>query len=269
MLRSRLSEFTRRVAREDMLTLFSHTSKLEEVELSVVMDPMQLLSDSELKYRVGCFMVLIGGNVPSFKQCTPYENPLHRDDKDAESKRWNMLKNALIKQSGGKKANSTQLAKAGAEFSSKQSHGQLKSHLHKTAMWSFLEKLREFYLPDFLDLTEEQKSSSKKPVERLFVTRTPSKNPAYPPYQLIKNRNPSEALAIYTISTGDLIKFPDIEENFEHFGDLFSKESKINLVLRAKCSVESRKGCENIDKLKLMNYMLAIYFNPYMNRVVQ
>lgn len=285
MFQSRLAEFTRRVVREDMLTLFSHTGKIEGLEMSIILDPTQVFSSNDLKYKAACILSVLTGNRPAYGSCSNKHDPLSKTTAEEEAKQWNMVKTAMIRktqatQKKNQKTNTkdAKAAKAAAaqeekEFSTKMSSAKLKCDLHGLPMWAWLEKMRELYLPDLVSIDEDpvhmncNSDNCKLPVQQQFVTPTKSISPVYPPFQPIKDRNPWSAVATFALPSTEIIKFPDIEENFEAFSSILNKESNINIIIRAKMAIEKRKDAESINKLKIMNYLLAIYFNPYMKRV--
>ncbi len=160
--RSRLQEYFQRVLREDMLTLFNYTADLKSLECSIVLHGAQSMSE-ETKYRAASVLELLTGQRVMGKECDVMrEDPSQRTATEAQRREIERARGALIQQSirntagkkkGGAAGASRTAAAASAGALSQQirkmgSGIKLVSTLHGIKMYYFLEKVREFYLPD-------------------------------------------------------------------------------------------------------------------------
>lgn len=298
MIRNRLLEHYERVMREDMLALFNRTASIRNLECSMVLHGASMLN-SETKYRAACILEIVTGQRVTGGTCeVGEEDPLRRRITEEQQKELDRVRGAALRQSllasqkkGGQAAKKGQpgpqltsedLRKLGNGF-------KLKTVLEGVKMFDFLEKCREFYLPDVIG-KQEAKMAGFLPecghpnqlkhahVLGHFERLTPSKAMRRP---LGPADNPSEAVTSYLLRSSDLLKFPDIELHFESMGSLVSREasddaSTLHLVLRPTLKVE----CPNVpgltelesslgyqvDHAKVMNYLLSQYFNMYMRR---
>lgn len=306
--RSRLQEFYQRVLREDMLTLFNHTATLRSLECSIVLHGAAAMSE-ETKYRAACVLEILTGQRITARECNVlFEDPAQRTASDTQRREMERARGALVQQSllgrrvgakknGGPKMDksvvSEQIRKMGSGF-------KLKTNLHNVKMYYFLEKCREFYLPDIIgtgtkteggpssetgvgrwrpDTAGHDNDLSKRGLVLQFEKYGGSKRDCYPErYPVLRDENPSQAISCYTLRSTDLLKFPDIELHFEALGPVLgglrneSEGQALQLILRPALEVtnpldrESLKSLPSVDKLRIMNYLLSQYFNAYMTR---
>lgn len=298
MIRNRLLEHYERIMREDMLALFNRTAYIRSMECSMVLHGASMLN-SETKYRAACILEIVTGQRVTGGTCeVGEEDPLSRRISEEQQKELDRVRGVALRQSllasqkkGGQSAKKGQappqltsddLRKLGNGF-------KLKTVLEGVKLFDFLEKCREFYLPDVIG-KQEAKMAGFLPecghpnqlkhahVLGHFERFTPSKALRR---QLGPAENPTEAVTSYLLRSSDLLKFPDIELHFESMGSLVSREasddaSTLHLVLRPTLKVErpnvpglaeleSSLGIQ-VDNVKVMNYLLSQYFNMYMRR---
>jgi hypothetical protein len=297
--RSRLQEYFQRILREDMLTLFNHTASLRSLECSIVLNGAQTMSD-EAKYRAACILEILTGQQVTGSECdVMQEDPSHRTATEAQKREMERARGALIQQSimaaaGKQKKNipKPDTSKVSQEIKKLGSGIKLKSSLHNVRMYYFLEKCREFYLPDIVGGAEEVEREGWKPLDHghdntlekrglilQYQKQGGSKRDCYPErYPLRRNENPREAISCYTLRSSDLLKFPDIEVHFEALGSVLggmraeNTSQALQLVLRPTVRIdtpldkESLRKVPQIDNLRVMNYLLSQYFNAYMTR---
>ncbi len=156
MGRSRLHEHYSRVVREDMLTLFTKSAKLTALDVSVVLHGAQALSE-ETKYRAACILEILTGQRIAALPCNiDEEDPSQRSATDAqrrdiEKERTSSIHRAMAARTvKGKAAGAAAAAAAAATADLRRAGSGLKlvSQLRGVKMYHFLEKFREFYLPD-------------------------------------------------------------------------------------------------------------------------
>lgn len=306
--RSRLQEFYQRVLREDMLTLFNHTAALRSLECSIVLHGAAAMSE-ETKYRAACVLELLTGQRVAARECNVLvEDPAQRTASEAQRREMERARGALIQQSlmnrrggarksGGpgtdKSAVSEQIRKLGSGL-------KLKTSLHSVKMYYFLEKCREFYLPDIIgtgaktegdgssergmgrwrpELAGHDNDLAKRGLVLQFEKHGGSRRDCYPErYPVLRAENPARAISCYTLRSTDLLKFPDIELHFEALGPVLgglcseSEGQALQLILRPTVEIthpldrESLKRVPPVDRLRVMNYLLSQYFNAYMAR---
>ncbi len=308
MIRSRLQEQYGRVLREDMLTLFNRPAALKNLECSIVLSGASMLS-SETKYRAACILEILTGQRVAGGTCeVGQEDPLKKtitaeqqrdlDKVRGAALRQSMQAAAAKKQKGGGKPGA---GKAGGSISltsedlRKLGNGfKLKTVLEGVSMFHFLEKCREFYLPDVVGTSSNPAAAADRSVlpdcghpnqmKHSYVTGHFERlSPALVARKSLRPfENPNLATTSYLLRSSDLLKFPDIELFFESMGSLVSREgtddtTTLHLILRPTikvgpvpagieelAAVEADMG--QLDNLKVMNYLLSHYFNAYMRR---
>lgn len=272
MLKSRLSEYFERSVREDLLTLFNCTASLRSIECSMILQGAQQMSD-EVKYRAACVMELMTGQRPSVKGCRIEEEDPTFVQRSAEDQRnLERIKSAMMHRS-----NSSATA---ADFRALGNGTQLKSTLKGVKMYDFLEKAREFYLPDVLLIRaggEESTLSSSITADRpgdYFAAWNPSKLPQYSRFHPAKAGDSLLSTA-FLLRSSDLLKFPDIEIHFEALGSGFSaaNEDALKLIIRPTLQLKKPLGerqhqaaFPSVNTFGVFNYLLSRFFNPYITR---
>lgn len=288
--RARLHEYYRRIVREDMLTMFSRTVEIDSLECSVVLPGT--VSD-ENKYRAACILEIVTGQRAHGAECkVSYEDPLFKPVSEARQRELGKIRGAALRQSaqrGAKKGAAVQLA--ADDFRKIGSGFKLRTVLSRLPLYDFLEKCREFYLPDVLSIENREQKEMRPPerghdntLERKLLLRsfqkwTMSKLTVYPPrHPLGRTENVDEALTTYVVRATELLKFPDIELHFEAMGRALSggdgadEGAGVQLILRPTLKIECPVRAEQrhllplVDNVKMMNHLLSIFFNPYMHR---
>lgn len=269
-LRSRLHEHFGRVVREDLLTLFGCTATLKSLEVAVILQGHAQMSD-EAKYRTGCVLAILTGQRPALQACrVEEEDPQHRKRTGEEQRTLERIKSAMMHRSN---TNAT-----AADFRALGNGTILKTTLRRGAMYDFLEKLREFYLPDIL-LAQSSSSSddpslaSCNPTDgAYFVAWNRSKLPQES--RFLEPRDTEQCLSTaFILKANDLLKFPDIAVHFEALGPQMFNDSEdgLKVILRPTMTVnyplgKKRHTALNLQKVNhygVFNYLLAKFFNPY------
>lgn len=306
-MRSRLAEHFNRIVREDCLTLFNRTVDISNLQCSIVLANASQIPP-EFKYKAAAVLEVLTGQLPTGNKCqVDWEHPLARKLSKEEESKANQARSAfLVRQQRTIMPKAKQAAKPGEksgkgpvkhqltseDFKEAAAAFKLSCSLSKVGMWDFLEKLREFCLPDVTGGMEERLvkgmlergHSNEREIEeirRQFQRVNVSKNPLYAPrIALGINDNPLTATTAYVLKAHELLKFPDIEVHFEALGSVLSATSgsaedtsKVQLILRPTLKVEdapldqeSLKFLGPTDNLKSMNYLLAQFFNEYYHR---
>lgn len=304
MIRNRLLEHYERVIREDMLSLFNRTASIKNLECSVVLHGASMLN-GETKYRAACILELLTGQRVLGATCeVGQEDPLRRriseeQQRDLDRVRGMALRQSLMaekaKKSGKqpKKQQQQQSAQITSDDLKKLGNGfKLKTVLEGVRLFDFLEKCREFYLPDVVG---EKTLSAKEDKTALPEFGHPNHLKhahmvghfeRFTPSQTMRRSlgpadNPNQAVSTYLLRSSDLLKIPDIELHFEALGSLVSRDSTddtntLHLILRPSLEVSKpaipeldqwdRQLPHQTDNLKIMNYLLSQYFNMYMRR---
>jgi len=309
--RARLLEHYQRVLREDMLTIFNRAAEMQSLECSIMLHGPQALS-SEAKYRAAALLEILTGQRPKGQPAqVEHDDPAFLMATEAQKAELQKQRNQLIQQSlmrdkskkqQPKNAPKTQLS-VPTELRKAGSALKLITTLHGSRMYYFLEKLREYYLPDIVgllennkveegDLLTENRSAWKTPVRghdndhsrRGLLLHWQkwggSKRDCYPPrYPIGQLENPEQAVTTYLLQSSDLLKFPDVELHFEALGPLLASRqnqditgSTVNLIMRPTVQVTNslNKATEAmvppVDHVRMMNYLLSQYFNAYLTR---
>ena len=268
LLRSRLQEHFNRVVREDLMTLFGCTATLKSLEASIILQGTSQMSD-EAKYRAGCILEIMTGQRPTLQACrVEEEDPQHQKRTGEEQRALERIKSAMMHRSN---SNAT-----AADFRALGNGTILKTTLRRGAMFDFLEKLREFYLPDILltRATEHPTLATCDPMDAAyFAAWNRSKLPQES--RFIEPRDTELCLnSSFILKSSDLLKFPDIEVHFEALGPQIFNDTADNglkVILRPTMTVKyplGRKhhlaaGLPKVNHYGVFNYLLAKFFNPY------
>lgn len=296
-------EHYERVMREDMLTLFNRTASFKSLECSVVLHGASMLS-SETKYRAACILEIVTGQRVLGETCeVGKEDPLRRRISEEQQRELDKIRGVALRQSMMAAQKKGQQSKKGAQQPGqlttddlrKLGNGfKLKNVLQNVRLFDFLEKCREFYLPDVIG---KQEKTAKVEAGQVVLPECGHPNnlrhahmighfERFTPSGLHRRalgpaENPAEAISTYLLRSSDLLKFPDIELHFESMGSLVSREgsddsSTIHLILRPCLQVEKpnveglhaieEAAGQQVDNAKVMNYLLSQYFNMYMRR---
>ena len=284
MLRSRLQEHFNRVVREDLLTLFGCTATLSSLECSIILQGAAQMSD-EAKYRAACILEILTGQRVTLAMCRlEEEDPQFTQKSGEEQRAMERLKSALMH-----RANSNATA---ADFRALGNGTILKTTLRRAAMYDFLEKAREFYLPDVLLAKSAEypslstsishgldKSSPNAVAGAYFASWNPSKLPQYSRY-IAPNSTDLSLTTAFILRASDLLKFPDVEVHFEALGSaVFSETGKnsdndLKLIIRPTLKINYPLGKKlqtssvlpQVNHYGVFNYLLSKFFNPYMTR---
>lgn len=280
LLRSRLQEHFNQVVRPDLLTLFGCTATLKSLEASIILQGTAQMSD-EAKYRAGCILEILTGQRPTRQSCrVEEEDPQHQKRTGEEQRALEKIKSAIMHRSN---SNAT-----AADFKALGNGTILKTTLRRGAMYDFVEKLREFYLPDILlvraDGGENSTFSTCNPTEgAYFAAWNRSKLPQEPRFIEGKPTDLSLTTA-FILKSNDLLKFPDIEAHFESLGPQIFNDTTtaaaaasdgnngLKVILRPTMTINYPLGRKlhdssnlpKVDHYGMFNYLLAKFFNPYM-----
>ena len=274
LLRSRLVEFYNRVARDDMITLFSSIAKFQGLEVSVILQNAQVISP-HIKYQAACVLEILTGQRPTLDEIELENEYLTNCD---NLKSQEMIRSIMLQ--AGRTLTTDEL-----KLLSSAKGIRLKTNLNRVNMFNFLEKAHEFYLPDLASVDHVARKSCLEDGINSYFKKPSRKNRTDKPREkLEEGDNPSLATAAYTLKSSDLLKFPDIELYFEPLhtvlGSGGSSEKDNNLLstnslqlfIRPEINVtntfeekfvEHLKGRGKLNNLKVMNYFLSLFFNPY------
>lgn len=296
-------EHYERVVREDMLTLFNRTASFKMLECSMVLHGASMLS-SETKYRAACILEIVTGQRVLGETCeVGQEDPLRRRISDEQQRELDRIRGVALRQSIMASQKKGQQTKKGSpqpgqlttDDLRKLGNGfKLKTVLQNVRLFDFLEKCREFYLPDVIG---KQEKTAKAEAGQVVFPECGHPNDLrhahmighferFTPSGLHRRalgpaENPTEAISTYLLRSSDLLKFPDIELHFESMGSLVTREgsddsSTLHLILRPCLRVDrpnidglqaiEEAAGQQIDNAKVMNYLLSQYFNMYMRR---
>lgn len=280
MIRSRLQEHCERILRDDLLTLFGCTASLRSIECSILLEGTSQMSE-EVKYRAACVMEILTGQRPTLQSCRlEEENPQFVKKSGEEQKAMERLKSAMMHRS-----NSSATA---ADFRALGNGTVLRSTLRRYAMYDFLEKMREFYLPDVLlhkagndPLTMSLSSSvldDGKNLAAYFAAWNKSHLPENSRFVPAKPTDLTLTTAL-VLRASELLKFPDIEAHFEALGNTFASspsnsDDGLKLILRPTLTIKHPLGIKSstlmsgnpVNNFGVFNYLLCKLFNPYITR---
>lgn len=302
-MKSRLAEHFQRIIREDCLALFNRTIDLSRIECSIVLPNASQLSP-EQKYKAAAVLTVLTGQIPAGAKCrVEWDDPLALRLTKIQQQLENQARSAALARQfaarpGNKKGNASQQhQKLSADDFKEASAGfKLLCNIGQVRMWDFLEKLREFCLPDtssILDLSKEKaferghdNSRPDSHIRRVFQRPCLVKQPTYSPRMAIGFQdNPDEAMTTYILKAHELLKFPDIEVYFEALGEVLRDQSSahkettlnspnsIRIILRPLLRVSqpaiskiAQTLLPSVDNLRIMNWLLAQFFNEYLHR---
>lgn len=274
LLRSRLAEHFDRIVREDLLTLFGCTATLRSLECSILLQGATQMSD-EAKYRAACILEILTGQRANLTSCRlEEEDPQYKKKSGEEQRALERIKSAMMH-----RANSNATA---ADFRALGNATMLRTTLRRGEMFDFLEKMREFYLPDVLlaKSSEYPSLSTSEPLESAyFAAWNRSKLPQFSRF-IAPNQNDTSLSTAFVLRSNDLLKFPDVEVHFEALGSqVFSdstsgKEDGLRVILRPTLTIKYPLGKKQhtasvlpqVNHYRLFNYILAKLFNPYTTR---
>jgi hypothetical protein len=278
ILRSRLQEHFERIVREDLLTLFGCTASLRSLECSVLLQGAAQMSN-EAKYRAACILEILTGQRATLQSCrVEEEDPQFKKKSGEEQRAMERLKSAIMH-----RANSNATA---ADFRALGNATVLRTTLRRTAMYDFLDKAREFYLPDVLlaksaEFPSLASSSELKDSSGHFAAWNRSKLPHLSRF-IAANPADLSANTAFVLRSSDLLKFPDIEVHFEALGSqIFSENvhstddsATLRIILRPTMTIKYPLGRKlhassslpKVNHFGVFNYLLFKFFNPYTTR---
>lgn len=288
-----MQEFFMRVAREDMLTLFSHTAEITRINVSIFLRNAQVISP-DLKYKAACILEILTGQRPTLDDGIDVKDEFLIPEEDLKGENYFKSLRAAMGTSGTRMLLTPDEMKKASDTKGIR----LMTDLNRVNIYTFLEKAREFYLPDLASLevsTEKNvhdNDAALADIAALFkvpMRKTGSGGIRSPPRRRLHHdasekgapengdiENPSVACAAYVLKSTDILKFPDIELYFEPLASVFDYDSTdcLQLYLRPCISVNSafRRKFPNhfaslqVSNLKIMNYALSLFFNPFSTR---
>lgn len=283
------------------MSIFNHAVKFRELECSIVLGGTQGMHD-ETKYRAAALLEILTGQRVSARPCDliqddPSQRAMSESQKrEMDKARGEFVRQTLQKGTGGKKVAKVDSSQVSTEFRKLGSGLKLVTHLHGNGIFNFLEKMREYYLPDVIgggvegSIGEAHKwrpptsghgnNYDRKGLILHFQKWGGSTRDCYPArYPIQKDEYPKEAVTCYTLKTGDLLKFPDVELHFEALGPILGGMradsgggQSLQLILRPTLAIETilskneLRRVPPVDTIKMMNYFLSQFFNTYLNR---
>lgn len=275
LLRSRLQEHFDRIVREDLLTLFGCTASLRSLECSILLQGAAQMSD-EAKYRAACILEILTGQRANLSSCRlEEEDPQYKKKSGEEQRAMERIKSAMMH-----RANSNATA---ADFRALGNATMLRTTLRRGGMFDFLEKMREFYLPDVLlaKSSEYPSLATSEPLDSAyFAAWNRSKNPQFSRF-MAPSPNELGLNSALVLKSNDLLKFPDVEVHFEALGSqIFSdstasgREDGLRVILRPTMAIKYPLGRKlhtasvlpQVNHYGVFNYILAKLFNPYTTR---
>lgn len=292
MNNSRLYEYYQRVLRVDMLTRFSSLIELKSIETCIVLDAIRAVQ-SDLKYKSACLLELLTGKRPQVGPCdikqeglTETATKTSKTTLQADAIR---LKHAVMSQHKGVVLTAEDYRKAATTASGLKLSSMISD---QEEIFLFIEKVREFCLPDMLSLTndlpltERLQSASRKEIASYYrkpiFTSKGLKSRA-----ILAEENPTIAMTAFHLKTTDFLRFPDIELFFEPLssilgqGQLMDGKSALSVYIRPilqviPCPISYEElfnqfnlpyPKSSVDNLRMMNYFLARLFNPFIDRI--
>lgn len=305
-MRSRLAEHFNRIVREDCLALFNRTIDLTRIECSIVLPNASQLTP-EQKYKAAAVLTVLTGQLPAGEKCrVEWEDPLALRLSKAQQQLENQARSAALarqvaSRNAAKKKTSQHQKLTAEDFKEAAAGFKLICTIGRVRMWDFLEKLREFCLPDTSGILDQAMMGKGKTLEHGHDNARPDyevkrqfqricliKNPTYTPRMAVGfNENPESAITAYILKAHELLKFPDIEVYFEALGEVLkdtsagvtSKQSTLNspnsvrIILRPHLHVRNipispdlQSLIPPVDNLRIMNWLLAQFFNEYLHR---
>lgn len=325
LARTRLQEYFDRILRDQMLASTSYIASLHSLQLSVILHGSAFVQspDAMLRKATGILEVLTGQKPGVLKVDPLSTDPMVKDMSEGERRESEKAASSavLAKLNRNRPASAKKITSAAAvaaasknrkgakgkaiatknnnskkevtdgEFKAAKSATQLCCDLHGHRMWYFLEKLREFYLPDILASNTEQSMLNLRYGHDCTVPRKKLAGwfdvwtraiPGKPLRPVRQDENPEEAVATYILPTADLLRFPDIELFYEQLAGAGGSNHSIdglNVIVRPTLKVTTPMPKQLLeeqqqqlfsgwqpDKLVLMNWLLGHFFNPYMQR---
>lgn len=293
MNNSRLYEYYQRVLRIDMLTRFSNIIELKSIETCMVLDAIRAVQ-SDLKYKSACLLELLTGKRPQVGPCDIKREGL--SEAAAKTSKTTLqadairLKSAVMSQHKGVVLTAEDYRKAATTASGLKLSSVISD---QEEIFLFIEKVREFCLPDMLSLandmplTERLQSASRKEVASYYrkpiFTSKGLKSRA-----IFAEENPTIAMTSFHLKTTDFLRFPDIELFFEPLSSILGqghlingKESALSVYIRPILQVIPSSipyeelfnqfnlpyPKSSVDNLRMMNYFLSRLFNPFIDRI--
>lgn len=275
LLRSRLQEHFERIVREDLLTLFGCTASLRSLECSILLQGTAQMSD-ETKYRAACVLEILTGQRAHLSTCRlEEEDPQHTKKTGEEERALERIKSAMMH-----RANNNATA---ADFRALGNATMLRTTLRRGQMFDFLEKLREFYLPDVLlaKSSEFPSLTTSGPLESAYFSAwNRSKSPQMSRF-IAPSPDELSLNSVFVLRSSDLLKFPDIEGHFEALGSqIFTdftgsrQDEGLRVLLRPTLTIKYPVGrrqhaaspLPRVNHYGVFNYILAKLFNPYTTR---
>ena len=281
MLRSRIKEHISCITQEELLSLFGKKVSLQSIECSIF---LQSQDEEKRKLATGILEILTGQN-PFTSKCDPIlEDPHYlklspNEKKEAENARGRLSSQKIMSFSKNIKSPRKDMISRG--FKRNEFGLKLNASLRKISLYSFLEKLREFYLPETISKKlVDYNSLGKNELEKYF-TGTEAKNKKF------DKKTKMESLATtFMLKSSDLLKFPDLELHFQHLNSLISLDEKhsikseeisknksLALIVTPHLKITNpiKKGIEDSEEhcnMKIFNYILSQIFNPYSERKI-
>ena len=295
MLRSRLGEFYMNTFREDMIMKFGRVVDLRSLECSVII-PKQYSNKDADRYMASSLLEIISGQKTVSQECNPFwEDPMQASLTSEERKEANRARGQLLSESLRSRKNQKTTPKnstvkiSSTEFKKANFATKVKTDLRRVNMFFFLDKLREFYLPEITIGKTVNNHAIYSQFESVGKVMNKSAILSIPPRRQLNtdSLNLREATATYVLKSSDMLKLPDIELHFQSLScvlkgsedkasnnDVNMSKKSLDIVLRPTVSWSSplsthKKGItEDVNTLKLFNYAMSQFFNPMMNRPI-
>ncbi|KGG50739.1 hypothetical protein DI09_58p110 [Mitosporidium daphniae] len=329
---NRLLEYYERILRPDMLNLFNGYVSILSMDVSMVLDG-GTAHNPNYKYKSALLLQLLTGKRPNATPCNVFRegtseilfNGLSsniylspsspnsvKDEMSDNGRRSDKEKRALLltklnfasNAASGKK-HAKNMMSADDYRKATSSHSGLKiscSLRNEAESFEFLDKLREFYLPDpsfqrlptrngllthSLDvhkiardemLGAFTRSNSFNPLSEDIIKRVKSKlrrkliaRHKFHERAFKSGDNPLSAKTTYVISPLDCLKFPDVEGHFDGLSDLFSAPNVNPFYIYIRPHLKVHFPLQLQEKtpetLVAMTYFLSAFFNPFSYRL--
>jgi hypothetical protein len=281
MLRSRIREHIANLIQEDILSIFGKKVDLESMECSIILQNQ----DEEKRKLAKGLLEILTGQKPSIVRC----NPIHEDPNfirlsPREKKEFENTRGRLLSQKSGnfsKHPKNFDKEMVSKEYKKNEFGDKLNCSLRKVNLYSFLEKLKDFYLPEVIGKKLiDYNSMDPNDLKKYFVNYR-SDRKCNKTTEMKRN----DLSTTYVLKSTDLLKFPDLELHFQQLNSLFhinkghppkndevSKNNSISLIVTPNLKIINPYREETRIKeqcnMKIINCILSQIFNPYSERIM-
>jgi hypothetical protein len=281
MLRSRIREHIANLIQEDILSIFGKKVELGSMECSIILQNQ----DEEKRKLAKGLLEILTGQKPSIVRCNPIqEDPNFMGLSSREKKEFENTRGRILSQKNSNFAkNSKNFDKemVSKELKKNEFGTKLNCSLRKVNLYSFLEKLKDFYLPEVIGKKIiDYNSMEGNDLKKYFVNYRSEKK-SNNTIEMKKN----DLSTTYVLKSTDLLKFPDLELHFQQLNSLFqisrgnlpksdeaSKNNSISLIVTPNLKIinpyKEKTKIEEYCNMKIINCILSQIFNPYSERIM-